>query len=241
LSSGATLSLPDFLPFARDLTQYDINGATPGYGFTIELDIAMSGILNYEADIIKCVSTNKDDEIRCGFTITGNKIYFFSDKQNTKEKPLTVMDLAEEERVRLSFVVEPNAKGTKNNFPMIYTYLNGIISSVVSYGETASFKDSINPATLLIASNNATIDIYGVRFYSTALTDRDILNNFTASLATLKEREAKYKDNLVLDPITGKVSLSKVAALSEILQIPYMLITGGVSCDKKFKVDSVNE
>ena len=242
MSSGATLSLPDFFPFARDLTQYDINGATPGYGFTIELDIAMSGILNYEADIIKCVSTNKDDEIRCGFTITGNKIYFFSDKQNTKEKPLTVMDLAEEERVRLSFVVEPNAKGTENNFPMIYTYLNGIISSIVSYGETASFKDSSdNPATLMINSENATIDIYGIRFYSTALTDGDILNNFTASLPSLKEREIKYKDNLVLDPITNKVSLSKVEAMSETLQIPYMLITGGVSCDKKFKVDSVNE
>jgi hypothetical protein len=41
---------------------------------TIELDFSISGVLNYDAELIKCVSTNKNGVIQCGFSITGNKI-----------------------------------------------------------------------------------------------------------------------------------------------------------------------
>jgi hypothetical protein len=137
--------------------------------------------------------------------------------------------------------MEPE-KGKK--YPMCLTYLDGIISSAVAYDTTATFKDAGNegfPAILTADSTNGTIDIYGIRFYSTALTDSTILNNYTASLPTLAQREEKYNSNLVFDPVSGEISLSKIMAGTYNLTIPYAIITGGLSCDKKFKLDKESE
>jgi hypothetical protein len=46
-------------------------------------------------------------------------------------------------------------------------------------------------------STHGQIKIYGIRFYSTALENRVILNNFTASLPTLEERQVRYDSNNV--------------------------------------------
>lgn len=238
LSSGATFKMPTFKPFEKDLTRRNIYGQTPGYGFTIELDIELSGILDYQADLISCVSATDGGVIQCGFTITGEKAYLFNNVNNTKDDALVAIDMIENERVRLSFAVEPN----NNSISMVNTYLNGIVSSIERYDNSSYFEDSVdNAATLVMDSANATIKIYGIRFYSSALSSGDILNNFTASLPTLADREEKYESNLVLDPVTGKVSLSKVSAQAYDLTIPYMLITGGMSCDKKFKLDAANQ
>jgi hypothetical protein len=85
LSSGATLDLPTFTPFATDLTKVDINGQTPAYGFTIELDMEISGILNYQSDLIRCVSTTEGGMIQNGFIVTGEKAYLFNNTNHTKE------------------------------------------------------------------------------------------------------------------------------------------------------------
>jgi hypothetical protein len=82
----------------------------------------------------------------------------------------------------------------------VYTYLDGIISSIVQYKNSSSFQDAIdNAATLTINSSDATIKIYGIRFYSKALSSGYILRNFTASLPTMEDKEKKYASNLVLD------------------------------------------
>lgn len=239
LSSGAGLNMPSFKPFAIDLTKQNIYGQAPGTGFTIELDFSVEGVLNYNSELIKCVSTNEAGVIRCGFSITGDKAYFFNSDKNTLANSLASMDLVEGERIRLTYVVEP-ANGAEE-FPMCYTYLNGILSSAVAYDKAATYKDSANPATLIMDSTFGIINIYGVRFYSSALNSSLVLNNYTASLPTLEERDKKFASNLVLDPATGKVSLAKVSAESYEPVIPYMIITGGISCDKKFKMDLGSE
>ena len=61
---------------------------------------------------------------------------------------------------------------------MVYTYLDGIISKVISYVETDSFKESTDhPARLQITSEAGEVYIYGIRFYNTALNESVILNN----------------------------------------------------------------
>jgi hypothetical protein len=81
---------------------------------------------------------------------------------------------------------------------MCYTYLNGILSSSVLYDKNDRFVDSSdNAAQLQIDSTNAQIKIYGIRFYTIALKDRAILENYTASLPTLAERQARYDTNNV--------------------------------------------
>jgi hypothetical protein len=52
LTSGANLSVSNFRPFRQDLS------AIGKSGMTIELDFEISGVLNYETELIRCISSN---------------------------------------------------------------------------------------------------------------------------------------------------------------------------------------
>jgi len=73
-----------------------------------------------------------------------------------------------------------------------------------------------------------------VRFYSTALTHRAILNNYTASLDTNEEREYSYNSNNVFNS-SNKIDYLKVANANYQLDIPYMTITGGWKTEENNK------
>ena len=47
-------------------------------GMTIELDFKIDGVTDYDTELIKCISTNKDGAIQCGFAITGNTMKFYT-------------------------------------------------------------------------------------------------------------------------------------------------------------------
>lgn len=240
LSSGASMLLDDFLPFKYDPTKTTSADDRMGYGMTIELDFKLSGVLDYDEELIKCISTNKDGDIQVGFSITGNKIRFYNSRLNDslnekgeKVGSLMSLNIVEGKRIRASFVIEPNTGSIE--YPMCYTYLDGKLSAAVIYNSGDSYKDSTdNPARLQISADNAQIEIYSIRFYSNALTDRVILNNFTASLPTLQERQERYDTNNILSA-SGEVSLDLITAEEYDLQIPYMKITGGWATEKDDK------
>jgi hypothetical protein len=199
LNSGGTMTIPGFYPFAQDPTQTNTHNTAMGSGMTIEIDFEVDGITDYDADIIKCISKDQTGLNWVGFTITGNKIKFYSYLKNGGEKQgtLTTSTIVEGKRVRLSFVIEPNDNGKDPAyFPMCYTYLNGILSNAVIYDKGDKFiESSDNPAQFYVDSTHAQIKIYGIRFYTTALKDRTILENYTASLPTLDERQKRYDSN----------------------------------------------
>ena len=229
LTSGATFSMPDFRPFLKDPTKFDGTDGRMGSGMTIELDFEINGVLDYDTELIKCLSRNKDGDIKVGFCVTGDRVRFYSSRG-----ALLSLNLVEGKRTRVSFVIEPNT-GTIN-FPMVYGYLNGKLSGAVIYDSASdAFKDvSDGPAYLTMDSKDAQIKVYGVRVYSTALGDRLILNNYTASLATLEERQNAYDTNNVYDA-SGKIDYVKVSAEDYNLQVPYMKITGGWATEKESK------
>ena len=233
LTSGAKVSLPTFKPFAIDPT------ATGKTGMTIELDFEVNGVLDYDTEIIKCISTNEQGTIQVGFVITGDKVKFYNSRLNDSldDKGKSVgslmnLNIIEGKRIRVSFVIEPKSTG---DFPMCYAYLNGILSGAVIYKHGDNFKDSSDyPAQLQIDASDAQVKIYGIRFYSTAFNDRNILNNFTASLPTLEERQARYDTNNVYDSM-GNISYLKVESEEYDFQIPIMKITGGYPTKKDSK------
>ena len=242
LSSGATLDIPNFKPFALDPTRPSQTNSRMGYGMTIELDFKISGVLNYEADIIKCYSEDSDKtKIPVGFRITGDKVRFYNSRLSGGEKDDTLLSLniVEGKRIRLTFVLEPNNKGLIE-FPMAYVYLDGKLSGAVIYDSQDNFVDSVNAAMLEISSANAQVEIYGIRFYSSALADRVILNNYTASLSTLTERQSEYESNNVFNA-NGLIDYILVAAEDYDLQIPYMKITGGWATEKDSKWQLKNQ
>lgn len=230
LTSGGKLTIPAFYPFAEDPTRPSTTNSAVGKGMTIELDFAIDGIIDYNAELIKCISRDQSNIIRVGFAITGNKVYFYNSSKNGGDSgSLVNMNLVEGKRIRMSFVIEPNDK--LHPFPMCLTYLNGKISGAAIYSTKDSFIDSTDEhAQLIINSEAAQIKIYGVRFYTNALADNDILNNYTASLPTLEERQDRFDANNVYND-NGLIDFEDVSAEHYDLKIPYMTIVGGWACN----------
>lgn len=225
MTQGAKLTVPTFKPLEKNAMD------ASNYGITIELDFKISSVLDYEADLIKCISTDRDGVIYGGFRITGNKAYFYTSVKNRDDLAVT-LNLVENKRIKIAFVVEKNDV----QFPMIMAYLDGIASSVNKYETTDRLIDAsgdgATPATIEIDSTQAQIDLYGIRVYSSGLAQSVILNNFQASLGTLEEREKSYKSNLILNA-NNKVDLRFIEDEDYELGIPYVKLTGGYSSNKE--------
>lgn len=225
LNQKATLTVPGFRPYySRKLSK--------NTGMTIELDFKIQNVLDYEAELIKCYSKDKNGNIFGGFAILANEARFYTKNLNTEENCIK-FNLAEGERIKLTFKIEAG----KEKYPMILTYLNGIVSNATSYSVktdgVVSHNDS--PEIFTVDSTGAEIHLYGVRFYNTAITESLILNNVQSTLATKEERQRKYLQNLVYNA-KGKIDLNKIRDPEYDLQIPYVMISGGYQCDKKYNM-----
>ena len=226
LISGARLDMPTFKPFDAD----PVSGKNAN-GMTIELDFEVNGILDFSKTIMSCVSydiTGKTPVV--GFELVGDRLKMYNNRLNGQMNSsgelngtLTDQTIVEGKRIKISLVIQPN-NGTID-FPMCYTYLNGKLSSATIYDKNDTFIDSSYPATLEIDSEYAQIKIYGIRFYSAALSEKVILNNYTAMLPTLEERQKAYDSNNVY--VGDYINFDLVSAEDYDLQIPYMKLTGG--------------
>jgi hypothetical protein len=126
-------------------------------------------------------------------------------------------------------VIEPKSE----TYPMFLTYLNGKLSNAVFYSNEEGNKDrfidnEVHQANFLIDSTNAEVNLYGIRIYSRAFNNQEILNNYTASFATLEEKEKHYKDNKVFNN-NNNIDYNIVSSEEYFsrLKIPYMKLTGG--------------
>jgi hypothetical protein len=101
---------------------------------------------------VRCISTDKDGIIYAGFRITGGKAYLYTSIKNGITGDPVVLNMVEDQRIKITYVVEKNDV----DFPMVLTYLNGIISNVSKYEKTDRFVDAggdgSTPGTLTIDS-----------------------------------------------------------------------------------------
>jgi hypothetical protein len=144
---------------------------------TIELDFKVTGVTDFDAELIKCYSTNQMGTITGGFAITGNKAKFYHSTKNTDDTCIK-FNLVENKRIRLTYRIEP--KSLAAGYPMILSYINGICSNAEKYEpKTDDLLDSsANPAVLRIDSTHGEVDLYSVRFYNNAIDEAIILNNY---------------------------------------------------------------
>ena len=215
VSQGAKLEFNDYSPFDHSIKSN---------GVTIELDFKLSGILNYTQPIMECLSYDNLGGVKTGFRVTGDKFKYYA-----SGKELVSLDLVTDQRIKLSYVVEPTSADT---YPMCYTYLNGIISDAHNYQATDDFGN--NPQRkgyLKVDSTAGQIDIYNIRFYSSALDAQTVLNNYQATLDTLQKRQDSYDSNLIRD-LYGEIDLDLIESLDYKLGIPYVKITGGYKAAK---------
>ena len=83
----------------------------------------------------------------------------------------------EDDIVTVSFVAEKAA--ANNQYPLIYMYINGIMSSIINYDKTGDGFES-RVKTLTINSQFCDVDLYKVRIYKAALSSADIVHNYIA-------------------------------------------------------------
>ena len=133
-----------FYPFATDKRSN---------GYTMEFELSSHNVNDYDSVIVSCVNEGR------GFIIKSQSIIFKSEQ--SKE---IVMMFKEDERVRITVVVEPQ---TLNRF--IYMYVNGIICAVEQYPENDNFKQT-TPQPITIGSDTCGLDLYKIRFYNRNLT-----------------------------------------------------------------------
>lgn len=255
LDNGATMIVNGFSPFAANAN----NQGAEANGCTIEMDIKISNIKDRDQRLFTCISETADHDINVGIVANGDFIALNSNKHTTTKtwegngeaqyddvSNKQVRALAdnqtglaawynEGERIRVTYVITMAGEGvTTGNMPkgVIYTYINGVISGLVTQVADETFKDGASATVasrFKFDSTYADIDIYGLRVYDTALDDRSVLINYLATIGDTQKSLDEFNDNDLLDPSTNEVSLARVIANGK---IPYLVLRGGRQCDK---------
>lgn len=204
--SGEAKATINFKPFETDARST---------GRTIELEFAIRDVNNRDAVAISCL---KDG---VGFTVTADTATF------TSEQSKITCNYADENKVHVSFVIEP-----KTDYRLMMIYLNGVLSGAIQYPDNDNFQQS--PALdITLGSPYCSVDLYCIRSYRVALTMDEIRDNYIADVTDVSKKLALIADNDIYD-IYGKINFSKVQS-----KIPVLVITGELPKAKGDKKDVV--
>lgn len=183
------------IPFTMFATDHRTNGAT------VEVEMATNNVRDYDSVVMSCLSGGR------GFKIASQYAQLNSEQSEIS------MQFKEEKRVRVSFVVSP-----KNLMRMIYVFVDGIMCGAIQYPENDDFSQ--NPAAgITIGAESSGIDVYRIAMYTKGLSRQEVLTNYIADRATLKQRIDAHKRNNVLND-SEDVVISKLPAT-----LPYMIIS----------------
>lgn len=182
VSNGASITIPlNVLGTSSKLSN----------SLTFEMRFKVRNV-NKFANLITTTTTGEDDSLQITKTVSSEEgvfcSYFNSDigfclgtqEAFFKSKNATVNGrYMEDEIVSLSFVVEAISESKKN--PLIYIYINGICSGIVSYDDTDTFD--ARATEVVINSKYCDVDLYKFRVYKGHLASHEIVHNYIADLA----------------------------------------------------------
>jgi len=214
INGGAT-AVVNLSPFANLDDQLNI------YGKTIEFEFAVRDVNDRETVIIDCSTTKDVTYDKTEEDAEGNKTTTTVTEKRTigiKATADTAMlgtaldqvtcnyreskkdDL---EKIRISFVIDSKVAGSDR---FIYSYLNGVLSSVFRYTEQDSFNSN---TAIKLGDVGCTLDLYTIRVYNKALTAKEILNNYIADTTDIGTKLEVYADNDIYDKY-GNLSYEKL-------------------------------
>lgn len=171
-------------------------------GKTIEFEFETRDVIDYDAVVIDCLVGG------IGLQVTAQEALFKSEQTTVSTR------FKEEERVRVSFVVEK-----KTDHRLIYIYINGVLSGVAQYPAEDNFQQAV-PADIVIGSNDCTVDLFNIRVYDNNLTEYQMLDNYIADIDDYDQKVEIYNRNQVYDEY-GNISYQKVLE-----KIPCMILEG---------------
>lgn len=169
-------------------------------GATIEVEMATHNVQDYDTVVMSCMSSGR------GFKIASQYAQIRSEQSDLS------MQFKEDEKVRVSFVIEP-----RNLHRMIYVYVDGVMCGAIQYATADNFAQS-PPVGITIGAESSGIDIYRVRLYNKGLTRHEILDNYIADRSLLSDRVNAAKRNDIFD-LSENIVISKLP-----ITLPYMFI-----------------
>jgi hypothetical protein len=182
INTGASFAV-DIAPLAIDATNS---------GKTLEFEFSTRNV--EDDDAVVCDLT---DENGAGILITASEARLTSASGETVNTRFRSGEMN-----RISFVI--NRKTGTTYKGLAFIYINGILSGAVNYGSADNF---ISTKTLSFqGSESAQVELRSLRFYDTALSHENILNNYILYQNTLDDMMNIYYRNDIYED--GTVSFS---------------------------------
>ena len=189
LFAGTSITL-DYAPFAVEPARS---------GKTIEIDLAVRNVSDYTNLVLDMFSNN------VGVRVYPDSVSVFS--QSLKNADFQSVNFKDDERVKLTFVLVPNAYGN-NGFNLCIVFINGVKNREFTYESNDYFQQNGN---LTIGCLTADVDIYGFRVYDFALTTGGVLRNLLNWETSSQKRQEISTKNDVLDANGNYVDYAKVS------------------------------
>jgi hypothetical protein len=207
ISSGASFSV-DIAPLATDATSV---------GKTLEFEFSTRNVENDDAvvcDLTDTVTLADGSTRKVGILITASEakmVSYAGVEVSTKFKAGEVN--------RIAFVV--NRKQGVTYKGLVFIYVNGILSGAINYGAADNFVST--KEIVFRGSADAQVELRAMRFYESALSGDNILNNYILYRDTLLEMmEVYYRNDIYAE---GTQSFSPDLMLH---RLPVMIIIGDI-------------
>lgn len=198
INNGASFSV-NIAPLAKDAT------AT---GKTLEFEFSTRNVENDDAIICDLTSNGK------GLLITASEARLTSAAGEVVSTRFKAGEVN-----RIAFVI--NRKTGVTYKGLVFIYVNGILSGAVNYGSADNFTST--KQLTFVGTEDAQVELRAMRFYDTALSADNVLNNYVIYRDTLNEMmEVYYRNEIYAE---GTQSFSPDAMLH---RLPVMVITGDV-------------
>lgn len=185
-------------------------------GRTLEIDFRVHSIFDYTQPIIRCLTG--DDDTFNGLKITPETIELRAVSAQNKDDQNTGIE--EDTHVRIAIVVRPLPNGASanvDNFSRCAIYIDGCLVKEFAYN-----RDLSTNSNLLFGSEYAGIDIFGIRTYNVALTNREVETNACNWQST--EADKKYykehnnvRENGVVDYVRTRAMHNVIVFKSDVL------------------------
>ena len=198
VNSGAIFSV-DIAPLAADATSA---------GKTLEFEFSTRNV-------------EDDDAVVCDLTSNGVGLLITASEARLTSAAGEVVSTRFKagEVNRIAFVI--NRKTGVTYKGLAFIYVNGILSGAVNYGSADNFLSASQLS--FSGSDGAQVELRSMRFYDTALSSENILNNYVLYRDTLMEMmEVYYRNDVYAE---GTETFSPDLMLH---RLPVMIITGDV-------------
>ena len=181
LMAGSLLEM-NYAPFSAECART---------GKTFEIDYKIDNVTDYSEPIITISSPSGDSFV--GLNIYADDIIMHT--QSLKNDDVQSLHTFEGKRTRLTLTILPDAYG-HSEFNLCILYINGRKNREFTYENNDYFA---HPGNIIIGSDYADVDIYGIREYNLGLTSQGVLRNLINWLVTTDSKQQETEDNDILD------------------------------------------